>query len=273
MRAHRLRAALAGLLAVGALLGPLAGCSHPAAQAGPFQRLGRKAAHRVVHRDGPDARAVAARRWGLTAPLAPAPHAPGRPAGLPYVVDRIPVRAKVVFLTFDGGPGADPAFVRLVRDLRLPVTLFPAGEDAGPGRERVEELRALGAGVHHHALHHRDLRALDLAGQRAEICGRQELPAARSRARPHLLRPPLGHYDATTLRAARECGITAVVLSRATMTADGLRCADGARSLRPGDIVRTRLPGPGGDSARATVRLLREIQAQGFTVGRLEDYL
>ncbi|MEU3505688.1 hypothetical protein ABZ726_35040, partial [Streptomyces hundungensis] len=47
-RAHRFRAALAGLLAVGALLGPLAGCTEQAAPVGPFQRLGRKAAQRGV---------------------------------------------------------------------------------------------------------------------------------------------------------------------------------------------------------------------------------
>ncbi|AYG81024.1 Bifunctional xylanase/xylan deacetylase [Streptomyces hundungensis] len=288
-RAHRFRAALAGLLAVGALLGPLAGCTEQAAPVGPFQRLGRKAAQRGVPRVGPDARAVAAaRRWGLGAPLAPAPRpAVGRGPELSFVVDHVPMRAKVVFLTFDDGPGVDPAFVRMVHDLGVPVTLFPndggaagagagAGADGGalPGRDRSDVLRALGAGVHNHALHHRDLRALDYEGQRAEICGRQGRLAARAAAiRPRFFRPPYGAYDASTLRAAKECGISAVVLARAGMTPEGLRYAGGAHGLRAGDIVRGSLPAAGGGGMRGVVRLLEEVRVQGFAVGRLEDYL
>ncbi|MFI6052709.1 hypothetical protein ACIBCO_21830 [Streptomyces violascens] len=75
-RAHRLRAALAGLLAAGALFGPLAGCTEPTAPAAPFERLGRRAARKVVPRAGPDTRAAAARRWGPAAPLTPAPRPP-----------------------------------------------------------------------------------------------------------------------------------------------------------------------------------------------------
>ncbi|MFF4184522.1 polysaccharide deacetylase family protein [Streptomyces sp. NPDC001691] len=275
-RAHRLRAALAGLLAAGALLGPLAGCTEPTAPVDPFERLGRKAAQKVAPRAGPDTRA-AARRWGLAAPLTPAPRPTGARPALPFVVDRVPVRSDVVFLTFDGGPGTDPALPRMVRDLKLPIALFLTGSVAAPGYDRVDALRALGAGVHNHTLHHPDLRTLGHPAQRAEICGQQDRLAARFGTRPHLFRPPYGAYDATTLRAARECGVTAVVLARATMTADGLRYAEGPHRLRPGDIVRAHLPGPGagGDAGatRLTARILDEIEAQGLTVGRLEDYL
>ncbi|GAA2440099.1 polysaccharide deacetylase family protein [Streptomyces mauvecolor] len=275
-RAHRLRAALAGLLAAGALLCPLTGCTEPAAPAAPFERLGRRAARKVVPHAGPDTRAVAARRWGLAAPLARAPRPPAVRPALPYVVDRVPVRTKVVFLTFDDGPGTDPGFPRMVRDLGLPVTLFLTGSMAAPASDRVETLRALGAGLHNHTLDHPDLRTLDHPEQRAEICGQRDRLTARFGARPRLFRPPYGAYDASTLRAAKECGVTALVLARATMTADGLRYAEGASRLKPGDIVRARLPehGASGASAtRLTARLLDEIQAQGFTVGRLEDYL
>ncbi|WP_053727653.1 hypothetical protein [Streptomyces sp. WM6378] len=146
-RAHRLRAALAGLLAAGALLSPLAGCTEPTEPAAPFERLGRRAARKVVPRAGPDARVVAARRWGLAAPLEPAPRPPAVRPALPYVVDRVPLHgAKVVFLTFDDGPGTDPGFPRMVRDLKLPVALFLTDSVAAPGYDRVEPLRALGAG-------------------------------------------------------------------------------------------------------------------------------
>ncbi|MCX5385097.1 polysaccharide deacetylase family protein [Streptomyces sp. NBC_00083] len=304
-RARRFRAALAGLLAACALLGPLAGCSEPTAPVAPFKRLGRKAARHTVPPPGSDARMAAARRWGLAAPLGPAPRpTEGRGGpGVPFVVDRVPVRAKVVFLTYDDGPLTDPAFPRMVRDLRLPVALFLAGDearaDAGSGtgahadqgaaaasasdagttaaalaaRARVDALRALGAGIYSHTLGHPDLRTLGYARQRAEICGQQDRLAARYGTRPRLFRPPYGSYDARTVRAAKECGVRALVLARVTMTADGLRYAEGARMLRPGDIVRTRLPGPGASTARMTAQVLEHIRARGFTVGRLEDYL
>lgn len=64
------------------------------------------------------------------------------------------------------------------------------------------------------------------------------------------------------------------MLWRAAMTSDGISYAAGAHRLVPGDIV---LVGPdeatGPDLKERTRRLLREAQAQGLTVGRLEDYL
>ncbi|GGY92760.1 polysaccharide deacetylase family protein [Streptomyces poonensis] len=227
------------------------------------------------------------RRWGLTAPLAPRPRTPDRPPaapgaapGLPPVVDHIPTKDEVVFLTFDDGAERDPRFVDLVRELRLPVTMFLTDSVAGPGYGHFARLRGVGAGLQNHTLDHRSLRGLPYAGQRAEICGQQEKLNKRFGIRPRLLRPPYGTYDTATLHAAAECGISAVVLGRASMQADGLRYTTGPNRLRPGDIVIVMadfraLEAPGGASslARMTTRLLRRIQGQGLTVGRLEDYL
>ncbi|MEU5435248.1 polysaccharide deacetylase family protein [Streptomyces sp. NPDC020719] len=237
-RAHR---RLAGLLVAGALavsLFSMAGCAQ---SVDPIGRLGRKAAAKVAPRTG--GREAAARRWGLAGPLPPAPAPPARRLALPFVVDRVPLpdRQKVVFVTYDGAV-RDPALQRMVRELKLPVSTFAAPSG-----------------------HATDLRALPYEGQRAEICGRG--------VRPQLFRPPSGAYNADTLRAARACGVRSLVLWRASMSArgDALRYRSGAR-LRPGDIVLARCTGPGTPAARAA-RMLRRIQEQGFTVGRLEDYM
>ncbi|MFF4231445.1 polysaccharide deacetylase family protein [Streptomyces sp. NPDC001820] len=180
-QAHR---PLAGLLVAGALL--TAGCAQ---SVDPIERLGRKAAQQVT--PGAGAPGAAHRRWGLARPLAAAPRPPLRRLSAPPVVDRVPTRHKVVFLTFDERAARDPRFVRMTGELKLPVSVF----------------RTAG---------HPDLRTLSYERQRAEICGRREV---------RLFSPPHGAYNEDTLRAAADCGVRAVVLGR--KHADGERLRPG----------------------------------------------
>nr|WSY52434.1 hypothetical protein OG999_21500 [Streptomyces sp. NBC_00886] len=217
----------------------LTGCAQ---SVDPIERLGKKAAQRV-HPHGPS-REQPYRHWGLTAPLPPAPKPSPRPVarsagpGLPPVVDHVLTHDKVVFLTYDHETGErrDPRFEAMVRELRLPVTVFRTGPER------------------------RHFAGLPYDAQRTEICGR------RARLGSRLLRPPYGTYDTTTRRAAADCGISALVLWRASTTTGTLTYACGDHHLAPGDIVQI---GP----ADSTARLLRGIQERGLTVGRLEDYL
>ncbi len=271
----RARAVTAALLAAALL----AGCAQ---SVDPIERLGRKAAQRVRSAGGPGAAQPSYLRWGLTAPLPPAPTHPARPllraaAGLPPVVDHIPTRDGVVFLTYDDGAEKDPRFVDMVRELRLPISLFLTDSVVGPGYGHFARLRSVGANIQNHTLDHPSLRGLPYAGQRAEICGQQDKLRARFGIRPRLFRPPYGTYDTTTLRAAAGCGVSAVVLWRAAVEPDGelsYERGSGAGRLRAGDIVSIA----SGETSELTLRerttrVLREIQGRGLTVGRLEDYL
>ncbi|WP_256917831.1 polysaccharide deacetylase family protein [Streptomyces hilarionis] len=268
MRARALTAALL-------ILATLTGCAQ---SVDPIERLGRKAAARG-HEPAP----APYRRWGLTAPPAAAPAHPARVlpgspgTGLPPVLDHVPTTDKVVFLTYDDGAERDPRFVDMVRELRLPVSMFLTDSVVGPGYAHFARLRSVGASIQNHTLDHPVLRGLPYAGQRAEICGQQDKLRARFGLRPRLFRPPYGAYDATTRRAAADCGITALVLWRAAMGPDGLAPAHGPRGphrLRPGDIVAVAPDETTGPVLRErTTRLLRQVQEEGLTVGRLEDYL
>ncbi|MFE2097486.1 polysaccharide deacetylase family protein [Streptomyces sp. NPDC059468] len=265
-----------GLAAVLASALLLAGCAQ---SVDPIERLGKRAAQGV--RKPSPAGSQAYRRWGLAAPLATPPRHRVRPltahgagASPPRVVDHVATTDKVVFLTYDDGAERDPRFVDMVRDLRLPVSFFLTDSVVGPGYGHFARLRAVGADIENHTLDHPAMPGLPYAGQRAEICGQQDKLKSRFGIRPHLFRPPYGTYDATTLRAAGDCGISALVLWRAAMTSEGIAYTRGEHDLRPGDIV---LVGPDEATGPAlkerTARLLRRVQSRGLTVGRLEDYL
>ncbi|MGV9243264.1 polysaccharide deacetylase family protein [Streptomyces sp. NPDC003710] len=266
---HPLRVLLAA--GVGAVV-LLSGC---APSVDPIERLGRKAAQRVHRTHAAHERAY--RRWGLAAPLAPAPRPP-RPLGgaqerLPVVLDRVPTHDKVVFLTYDEGAENDPRFVDMIRELRLPVSVFLTDRALRPGDARAARLRAAGAVIQNHTLDRTALRGRPYDEQRAEICGQRDRLKARLGVQPRLLRPPYGRYDRTTLRAAADCGVTALILWRPAPSPGAGRHGREA-APRSGDIVLPREAGrPLASLTTETTRLLRRIQSRGFTVGRLEDYL
>lgn len=256
----------AAALAAALLAATATGCAR---SADPNERLGTKAAHaarQAARTHSPAGDAHAYRRWGLPSPLPPAPPPPSpRPRlrtagpGLPPVVDHIPTHDKVVFLTYDDGAERDPRFIDLVRELRLPVSMFLTDSVVGPGYAHFARLREVGANVQNHTLDHQSLRGLPYAGQRAEICGQQDKLRERFGLRPRLFRPPYGTWDPTTLRAAADCGVSAVVL-----WTEGA----GEEQFRAGDIIPVGLP-----LVERTVSLLRQVQERGLSVGRLEDYL
>ncbi|WP_407560609.1 polysaccharide deacetylase family protein [Streptomyces sp. 184] len=234
--------------------------------------------------DGVDRAAgpAAYQRWGLDRPLDPPPAPPAsrpvRPddSGLPAVTGRVPTRDKVVFLTIDDGWVRDPRLIDMAADLRLPFSMFLSDSAARGDYNYFEELRRLGNSVHGHTLTHPDLTALPYAAQRRQICRQQERVAERFGVRPTLFRPPYGKYDAATLRAAASCGVRAMPLWRADLKATGLEYRSGDR-LRPGDIVLAHFRGPAQQGGRTMTdvlaELVREVQRQGFTVARLEDYM
>ncbi|WP_320779544.1 polysaccharide deacetylase family protein [Streptomyces sp. CRN 30] len=200
----------------------------------------------------------------------------GTGAAPPPVLDHVPTHGdRVVFLTYDDGAERAPGFTDLVRDRRLPVTLFLADTVAGPAYGHFARLRAVGASLQNHTLDHTVLRGLPHAGQHAEICGQQRKLNSRFGVRPRLLRPPHGRYDAATLRAAADCGITAVVLWRAAPDATGsLAFTRGEPRLRPGDIIAVDPDHPAPHSlTQRTEHLLRQIEAAGLRVAALEEYL
>ncbi|MGW4955856.1 polysaccharide deacetylase family protein [Nonomuraea sp. NPDC004186] len=211
-----------------------------------------------------------------------------RAGGLPPVISSIPTRRKVVFLTIDDGWEQDPGFVEQVRDQHIPITAFamrdaveakgtpdPAG---GPGKYvgagkwgYFRQLRNADVAIENHTLTHPNLRLLSQDAQRREICGSSQVIRKELGARPTLFRPPFGNYNTDTLRAAKSCGIEAVLLWTATVQPGGkIAYQVPDKRLRPGDILLLHFrPNLAGDFRI----LVNKIKRRGFELGNLQAYL
>ena len=223
-------------------------------------------------------RLAAHRRWGLPTWLPQAPPPPRRKvrvAGLGPIY-RVPTRDRVIFLTADDGWEKDPHFLELLRDLQVPLSSFVTHEAARGGYGYFRQLRLMGNGVHNHTVTHPELTRLPFREQRREICRQQRHLAREVGTDSGLFRPPYGAWNATTVRAARECGVRTMVLWSLEAWADHVDFPGAEHRLRPGDIVLTHFRGPGewgGTMVDMARRVLRMAAEQGFAVARLEDYL
>jgi peptidoglycan/xylan/chitin deacetylase (PgdA/CDA1 family) len=153
----------------------------------------------------------------------------------PPVFSRLTTTDPVVFFTIDDGLVRDPAVVDFIRDHHIPVTLFPVVSAVNADPAYFESIRALGATVQDHTVHHANLTTLGLAAQQNDICAAADSFASQYGQRPWLLRPPYGAYNANTLAAARACGMRAIIMWRATMN-NGVLATQGG-PLQPGDII------------------------------------
>ncbi|MER6752047.1 polysaccharide deacetylase family protein [Streptomyces fungicidicus] len=238
------------------------------------------------------ARVAAAKRWGLkrvplTAPPPPAkkPEITTRDGfevdghrrlGLPPVFTTVPTEEKILFLTIDDGDEKDPAFLRMMSELKIPYSAFLSDYLVKEDYGYFKEMRDRGAGLHNHTLRHPYLPALSYARQKREICGMQATVEERYGKRPTLFRPPYGNYDRNTLRAAKACGITHVPLWNEEVFVDHWEYREWDRGLHPGDIVLSHFRGR--EDWKGTMpdmirRFLDKATAEGYAVARLEDYL
>ncbi|GGR71963.1 hypothetical protein GCM10010252_08050 [Streptomyces aureoverticillatus] len=236
------------------------------------------------------ARAAAAKRWGLAQTPLAAPPAPAvKPrlttrkgfevegqAQLPPVFTTIPTKDKVVFLTVDDGAEKDPAFLRMMTDLKIPYTAFLSDYLVKEDYGYFKRMQRRGVVLNNHTLNHRYLPGLSYEGQRREICGMQDLIKERYGKRPELFRPPYGNYNRDTLRAAKTCGIKAVPLWASEGFADHMEWREWDKDLHPGDIILTHFRGREdwkGTMPDMVRTVLKTVTAKGYAVARLEDYL
>lgn len=227
------------------------------------------------------ASAAAYRKWGLKPlPAAPAPPArkpvTAKPGEVPVISD-IPTKEKVVFVTFDDGAEKDPKFVEMMRELKIPFTMFLTDAAISGDKGYFKPLQQLGNAIQNHTLTHPNMRTESGSQQQHQICGQQEKLAKEYGKAPRLFRPPYGNWNEATRAAAKACGIQSIVLWRESMQIQNMQYQRGDKKLHPGDIILAHFRGKselkGHTMTEMTANMLRHIQEQGFAVARLEDYV
>jgi peptidoglycan/xylan/chitin deacetylase (PgdA/CDA1 family) len=236
------------------------------------------------------ARAVAAKKWGLTKPPPAAPLPPAvKPKittrkgfevegaeDLPPVFTTVPVKEKIVFLTIDDGGEKDPALLRMMSELQIPYSAFLSDYVINDDYGYFQRMQDRGVSLHNHTLNHRYMPGLSYDTQRREICGQQDRIENRYGKRPLLFRPPYGNYNKDTLRAAKSCGIKAVPLWAAEAFPDRMEWRERDRDLHPGDIILTHFRGRKhwkGSMPDMIRRVMKTVTDKGYAVAKLEDYV
>jgi peptidoglycan/xylan/chitin deacetylase (PgdA/CDA1 family) len=203
-----------------------------------------------------------------TVTISPSHPAPSR-TPLPPVISHLPVKDKIVFITIDDGWEKDPGFVTLVRERKVPLTLFLTNSAIRNDYDYFRGLQESGALVEDHTMTHAYLPKLPYARQKHEICAAADIYARKFGTRPTLFRAPYGATTHVTLRAARDCGMRAVFFWREVVTG-GRIAYQLPGHLHPGDILLVHFnPHMAADFAR----LLRTIGKQGFRPAALRDNL
>lgn len=252
---------LATLVAAAALL-PLAGCGgRPVAPAGATPP--RAAAPAATPSKPPIT------TWNGLAMLPPPPVPKVKPLKLPAgratLFRQVPTEDKVVFITIDDGWTKDPKFAQMVKDLNIPISVFLTNDAIKDDYGYFKRFQETGVALQNHTMTHPNLKKLSAAAQRREICGPQSIYQRQYGAAPKLFRPPFGNYNATTLKVAGECGLRGVVLWGATLPGSDLY-----GPVKPGQIILTHFRKK---LVPHFIDMVKGIQAKGYRVARLEDYL
>jgi peptidoglycan/xylan/chitin deacetylase (PgdA/CDA1 family) len=198
--------------------------------------------------------------------------APATPVTFPQTtpaIDRVPTTDKVIFLGIDDGLVRDPAVLQLLSRERVPVTLFLVRGPAHDGQEYFRALQAVGATVQEHTITHPQMSKLPYYKQQHEACGDLSELQTWYGTRPTLFRPPYGVWNETTRAVVRSCGLHALILWRGA-TNDGRLDLVGGPDFHPGDILLLHFRK---DLYENLQLVFARARAQGYKIGRLEDYL
>jgi len=224
------------------------------------------------------------RRYKKLKPFAAAPPPPAvKPVTLsashPKVFSNVPLTDKVVFVTIDDGIEKDPKFIQMVKDFQIPLTISLADVLIRDDYAYFEKLYKTGyVSIQNHTVTHPlDMPAMGAAQQLDEISEQQVKLHKEYGVKPYIFRPPGGNYSKVTIEATSEAGLKGLMLWKETMQVTDMEYQTSVHRLHPGDIILCHFRGPaqlhGETMVNMMIHLYKHIQAQGFTVADITDYV
>lgn len=184
-------------------------------------------------------------------------------------LSRIPTGQKVAFITIDDGWEKNPKAFALLTAAHVPVTLFLQVDAVESDVEHFRPLVRAGATIEAHTITHQQLEGKSYGVQKREICGSADQLGQWYGRRPTLFRPPFGAKDATTLRAAHDCGMKAVFFWKEA-TNKGKVYYQERHTVQPGDVILMHFRPA---FVKDFLAVLKAIKDAGLTPARLQDYI
>jgi peptidoglycan/xylan/chitin deacetylase (PgdA/CDA1 family) len=282
-RAWSRRGFMGGAVSVAALGSFTAACSsQPSGSPGSNPSPGSTGATRTGGGTA-DAELIHHRYRGLR-PFAPPPAPPAvKPVTLsaahPKVFSRVPITGKVVFVTIDDGIEKEPAFIQMVKDFQVPLTICLADTLIRDDYAYFGKLYETGhVSIQNHTVNHPlYMPALSAARQLYEVAQQQEKLRREYGTTPYIFRAPGGSYDATTVDVVRQAGLKGLMMWKETMQIRDLAYQTASHKLQPGDIILAHFRGPaqlrGETMVQMMSHLYRHIQEQGFTIADITNYV
>ncbi|MFJ9694325.1 polysaccharide deacetylase family protein [Kitasatospora sp. NPDC101183] len=189
----------------------------------------------------------------------------------PAVAAAPPAPPKVVYLTFDDGPGPNtPQVLAVLAKYGVPATFFEVGQNVAASPATTRQVARQGESVQNHTWSHPDLRTLSLADFNAQILDTDHAVKARTGVNPTCLRPPYGFTDPTVKARAAALGKTIVLWtvdpqdwSRPGTPAIEQRVLT---AVHPGSVIL--LHDGGGDRSETVAALptiITTLQHEGYT--------
>ena len=222
-------------------------------------------------------------RYGLQ-PFAAAPAAPATKAIVldpqdPTIFSKVPTSEKICFVTIDDGIDKDPAFIQMVRDVQIPITISLADTLIRDDYAYFEKLYETGfVSIQNHTVNHPlSMPSLGYQEQLDEIAGQQTKLHREYGVTPYIFRPPGGNYNSVTREACRGAGLKGMMLWKEAMEIEDMEYQTSDRHLQTGDIILCHFRGPaqlkGETMVKMMTHLYSHIQAQGFTVADVTQYV
>lgn len=183
--------------------------------------------------------------------------------------DSIPTNQKVAFITIDDGQFQDPLWSDFIRDANIPVTSFLTYYFVWHSGDYFLKIHPGGRGIHNHSKNHVDLTTLSYSAQKNQLCLADDWLTGLYGRRPQLFRPPYGHYNDDTLKAARACGHGLAILWTQSVSA-GILTSNTNKPLQSGDIIllhyQKTLP-------QDLIVAVQAIHLAGLVPALLDDYI